>query len=756
MRDLSPGMKVFDETGAPCDVVSVSDVMENHQLYRVEFDDGSYIDADSEHLWCVFTDSDRTSLKRRTPEFRAARRAIRPSRGNGDKPWLAERNKQNPPPSKDLPTGRIMKTRDMIGDVIIRNGTRKNYSIRVSEPVQYPENELLIHPYVLGVWLGDGTSAGNGFTSNDIEIINQIRSCGYEVIKRADTYGYGIQNITTKLRRIGVLKNKHIPRQYITASISQRMELLKGLMDTDGTCLPSGSCEFYTTSPQLAKDARELLISLGIKCNVKSGRAMLNGKDCGEKYRIKFTTSTPVFHLPRKQERQVTIERGVQNWRYITAITPIESEPVKCIAVNSPSHLYLAGKELIPTHNSDALLMSALMFVIYPQYRALMIRKTYADLSLPDSLMDRANQWLRETDAEWVDKTKTWEFPNGSSLTFAYLQSSQDKFRYSGSAFHFVAFDELTQFKEEDYRFLFSRVRKATADPIPLRMRCATNPGNIGHDWVKERFLEGGEPEALFIKSLLTDNPFLDQESYRKALSKLDPVTRQQLENGDWDIGLEGEMFKRHWFPIVPGVDARYTKHRVRFWDLASTAPGDATKDPDFCASCLMGMAAIDDYCISDITNVRYNESETEAFIASVVHSDGPGVIQVFEREGGSDGKLLHEAWKKTILKGVISEFIPSRHSKIIRAKLPSAAAERGEIKLLEAEWNKMLLDQLTKFPNVLHDDITDCVSGSFTYLQRYVSMVKNSDLPKRGAIIGRTNATGIPVISQRNGFNSW
>lgn len=405
---------------------------------------------------------------------------------------------------------------------------------------------------------------------------------------------------------------------------------------------------------------------------------------------------------------------------------------------------------------SDGLLMAALMFVCYPNYHAIMFRQTYTDLALPDSLMDRADKWLRGTDAHWDDKTKTWVFPSGATLTFAYLQGPRDKYRYQGAAFQFIAFDELTQFKEQDYLFLFSRLRKSVNDPIPLRMRSASNPGGVGHDWVKSRFIETEGSDITFIKSLLTDNPFLDQEAYRQSLAKLDPVTRRQMEEGDWDVGLEGEMFKRHWFPLVPGVDTRYTKHRVRFWDLASTAPGDATKDPDFCASCLMGMAAIDDYCISDITNVRYNESETEAFIASVVHSDGPGVIQVFEREGGSDGKLLHEAWKKTILKGVISEFIPSRHSKIIRAKLPSAAAERGEIKLLEAEWNKMLLDQLTKFPNVLHDDITDCVSGSFTYLQRYVSTVKNSDLPKRGAIVGRTNATGIPVISQRNGFNSW
>ncbi len=86
-----------------------------------------------------------------------------------------------------------------------------------------------------------------------------------------------------------MLENKHIPGRYLRASESQRRELLAGLMDTDGTCLPSGACEFYSTNARLAADARELLAGLGIKCQVREGTARLNGVDCGRNTRIKFT-----------------------------------------------------------------------------------------------------------------------------------------------------------------------------------------------------------------------------------------------------------------------------------------------------------------------------------------------------------------------------------------------------------------------------------------------------------------------------------
>lgn len=186
---------------------------------------------------------------------------------------------------------------------------------------------------------------------------------------------------------------------------------------------------------------------------------------------------------------------------------------------------------------SDALLMAALQYVDVPGYSAILFRRTFADLALPGALMDRAEQWLRGTDARWNDRDKTWTFPSGATLTFGYLEHEGDKYRYQGAEFQFVGFDELTQFTETQYRYLFSRLRRLQGSEVPIRMRGATNPGGDGHQWVHARFLVAGAAEGrVFVPAKLDDNPSLDREEYVQSLSELDEVTRRHLLDGDWSV----------------------------------------------------------------------------------------------------------------------------------------------------------------------------------------------------------------------------
>ena len=119
---------------------------------------------------------------------------------------------------------------------------------------------------------------------------------------------------------------------------------------------------------------------------------------------------------------------------------------------------------------SDALLMAALQYVSVPSYAALLLRRTYADLSLPGALMSRAFEWLIPTDARWKSSEKTWVFPSGATLTFGYLDHSGSEYRYQSSEFQFIGFDELTQFRESQYRYLFSRLRRLADDSVPLSL----------------------------------------------------------------------------------------------------------------------------------------------------------------------------------------------------------------------------------------------------------------------------------------------
>jgi hypothetical protein len=186
---------------------------------------------------------------------------------------------------------------------------------------------------------------------------------------------------------------------------------------------------------------------------------------------------------------------------------------------------------------SDALLAGALQYVDVPGYAALILRRTYGDLALPGAIMSRAREWLYGK-AHWADKTYTFTFPSKATITFGYCESEDDVYRYQGTEAQYIAFDELTQFSEAQYTYLFSRLR-GTDVGVPLRMRSASNPGGVGHGWVKEHFIKRPEKGVVFIPAKLEDHP--DEEfktEYRRSLAHLPDLLRRQYEDGDWDVGI--------------------------------------------------------------------------------------------------------------------------------------------------------------------------------------------------------------------------
>ncbi len=226
--------------------------------------------------------------------------------------------------------------------------------------------------------------------------------------------------------------------------------------------------------------------------------------------------------------------------------------------------------------------MAALQYSEVPNYAALLLRRSFRDLNQPDALIPRSKEWLSGK-AQWNQQSQRWTFASGSTLTFGYLENPDDVYQYQGAAFQFIGFDELTQFRENDYRYLFSRLRRLQKLDVPIRMRAASNPGGRGHDWVKLRFLsEAKEPGAEFVAATLSDNPYLDRDEYRKSLELLDPTTRAQLLSGNWDAGDAGiiaydwilacETTEEAPFMRRPeeyiGVDVGRSKDRTCIWTL--------------------------------------------------------------------------------------------------------------------------------------------------------------------------------------------
>lgn len=409
---------------------------------------------------------------------------------------------------------------------------------------------------------------------------------------------------------------------------------------------------------------------------------------------------------------------------------------------------------------SDALLMAALQYVDVPGYSALILRRTWADLVLPGAIMDRARTWLMDTDAVPRDGGRVWHFPSGARLSFGYLQHDKDKYRYQSAEFQFIGFDELTQFEQSSYEYMFSRIRrpnlvclrckkpvrrygnqwkhtsssnpcdKILPDPkvlkqygpsktgvtlfdVPLRMRSATNPGGVGHAWVRDHFIDPNfkKENAVFIPATLADNPSLDQDTYRKNLEHLNPVDRERLMNGDWDVSEEGAFFQRHWFKFLSEMPRDPKIKWCRYWDMAATADGDYT------AGALVGLMPDGTWVLADMRRMRGTPREVEHFVQQTARDDGREVPIRMEQEPGSSGVAVIDYYRRNILVGY--DFRPDKKtgSKEIRANPVSSAVEAGNVFLVVGKWNRDFIDEAAIFPNGAHDDQIDAFTGAFAYL---------------------------------------
>jgi predicted phage terminase large subunit-like protein len=371
---------------------------------------------------------------------------------------------------------------------------------------------------------------------------------------------------------------------------------------------------------------------------------------------------------------------------------------------------------------SSALLMSAMQYVDTPSYSAILFRRTFADLALPGALMDRFQTWIAPHDeVRWNSNNNTATFPSGARIAFGYLNNSQDYLRYKGAEFQFIGMDEVTEIRESDYRYMFSRLRRPASGPlsrVPLRMRAATNPAP---NWVRQRFIvEGKERGRVFVPSKLTDNPGVDADSYRQALAELDPIERRRLEMGDWWVTTLGSMFLREGFVIVDAAEIptiTSSSRLVRFWDLAATEVSATNYDPDWTVGTLMMFDQGIGYVL-DVKRARVRSDKVEQLLAQTAAEDGHAVTIRMEQEPGSSGKALADQYARYVVPGYDFGAIRATGDKVTRARPFAAAVANGNIRVLRSVWLTDWLDEFSSFPEACsHDDQVDSAVGAFTHL---------------------------------------
>jgi predicted phage terminase large subunit-like protein len=262
-----------------------------------------------------------------------------------------------------------------------------------------------------------------------------------------------------------------------------------------------------------------------------------------------------------------------------------------------------------------------------------------------------------------------------------------------------------------------------TLADVPLRMRSGSNPGGVGHEWVRGRFVdqETRRSSAVFVPAKLSDNPSIDRKAYRQALGELTEVERQRLEEGDWDVADDGDVFERSWFRIVDEVaaDCRW----VRYWDMAATAPKPAERgkkrktDPDWSVGALVGLDREGRWWIKDVVRFRKKPHESELVLKQVAALDGRRVPVRMEQEPGSSGVTAIDNYRRDVFVGFDFDGHRPTLSKEERAAPVARAAQAGNVSILSAPWNREFLDEAAGFPHLPHDDQVDAVSGGFDVL---------------------------------------
>jgi predicted phage terminase large subunit-like protein len=369
---------------------------------------------------------------------------------------------------------------------------------------------------------------------------------------------------------------------------------------------------------------------------------------------------------------------------------------------------------------SEALLMAAAQYVDVPGYSALLLRRTFPDLAQPGAIMDRSHEWWDRSRAKWSEEQKSWRFPSGAIVKFGHLEHPSALRNYMGAEYHFIGFDELTQFPSNMYTFLFSRLRRRKTQTIPLRMRSASNPGGIGHDWVKQRFLiEGNEKGRIFVPARVDDNPSIDKQSYVEALNELDPVLRAQYLEGNWQAAQQGASFRRDWFDLLE-QRPRDFQRIVRFWDFAATAPVPGQK-ADWTAGVLMGRTERGKYVVLDVVRVQGTPKEIEQIVKTTSRIDDlayDGRVEiVLEQEPGGSGKAMIEHYVTRVLPQYYVRGIRSTGSKVVRAAPLSGQAQAHNVSIVVGPYLSAFFDELESFPFGSHDDQVDAVSGAYREL---------------------------------------
>lgn len=374
IADLQEGDIIFDKDGNPTKILHKSEIHHN-PCYKITFDNGDTIVADHEHRWEISFATQKTSKYH--GEYRTE----------------------------------IMTTEEVANYINNLPEKRLSYDIPKiinPKPLSLEIKKLPIDPYVLGCWLGDGSKQCGAITNETNNVLGEIQRRGYvlgdDISAEDRTSTYTILGLYSKLKELNLINNKHIPDIYQRASYAQRLDLLRGLMDTDGYYNQKRKRFVMETSQEWqCHDFIKLLASLGIKSTKFDIIKKLNEKKFHE-YSINFSTRGLNPFLMRNQEIEYPT-RDACTYRNIDKVELVKTIPTQCLEVDSPSHTFLCTNKMIVTHNTNKKIETKSFFNSKT--------KTSVKMKYPLNNLDDVNYWhytLQLSTYAWMIQKKNPEF----------------------------------------------------------------------------------------------------------------------------------------------------------------------------------------------------------------------------------------------------------------------------------------------------------------------------------------------------------
>lgn len=381
IQDIIIGDQVYGSDGKLANVTNISGKLENLNLYRITLRDGRTLDCCEDHIFKVWDknknrDRDKTvysnlTIKQMFDNYFCVRK---------------DSKSKIPKQCKEY-----------------------RYAIPINKSLRdEKESDLLLHPYIVGVLLGDGSLTTNtiGITTADKEIVDRFNKFlpeGYILRKHCNKYAYGITR-TNKLvppfhqlcRTVGIYGHKSevkfIPKEYKYTSYENKLELIRGLMDTDGYS-DITTVEYYTVSNQLSKDFMDVLRSLGISCRHTIKQSWFNGRRYTDCNRIGIYTRQSIFSLSRKLTNLSHKKSKQGESRYdktfITNIEYIGQGDGYCIAVDNEDYTYIT-KDYIVTHNSYLLaVLSIAKAIMVPGSKVVIVGGGFRQAKLVMEYVDK-------------------------------------------------------------------------------------------------------------------------------------------------------------------------------------------------------------------------------------------------------------------------------------------------------------------------------------------------------------------------------